>query len=189
MSNLFHRQITPSANRAHCQSLPEDPLHAFWLCKEVECVWHPCTWASQSVSSPPENFCDLLNYFLRFDDDFRKEIFVIAAWFLWNRSNALHFRQTAQPLANILSMAGHVLQEFLAAQDPKPPVSRPHPLIQWRPPDQNVYKSNFDAAVFKTGNSAGIGVIARDWRGEAIGALSLSIPLAQTVAEIGRAHV
>ena len=43
---------------------------------------------------------------------------------------------------------------------------------------------NFDATVFKLLNLAGIGVIVHDWRGEVIGALSMPIPLTQTVNEL-----
>ena len=43
---------------------------------------------------------------------------------------------------------------------------------------------NFDATVFKFLNLAGIGVIVHDWRGEVIGALSMPIPLTQTVNEL-----
>nr|POF23660.1 hypothetical protein CFP56_76966 [Quercus suber] len=52
------------------------------------------------------------------------------------------------------------------------------------PPDENKFKVNFDAAVFKSCNQAGIGVIVRDWRGEAIRALSTSVPAAQSVVEL-----
>ena len=55
---------------------------------------------------------------------------------------------------------------------------------QWQPPDENKFKVNFDAAVFKSCNQAGIGVIVRDWRGEAIGALSTSVLAAQSVVEL-----
>lgn len=43
---------------------------------------------------------------------------------------------------------------------------------------------NFDAAVFRDSNRVGIGVIACDCEGAALGALSSSIPLAQSVADV-----
>ena len=43
---------------------------------------------------------------------------------------------------------------------------------------------NFDAALFKHTNSAGIGVIVRDWRGVALGALSTPTLLSSTVADM-----
>ena len=49
-------------------------------------------------------------------------------------------------------------------------------------PEYPFFKANFDVAVFKTSSSAGIGVIIRDGMGEAIGALTMPIPLANSVA-------
>ena len=43
---------------------------------------------------------------------------------------------------------------------------------------------NFDAALFKHTNSAGIGVIMRDWRGVALGALSTPTLLPSSVADM-----
>ena len=81
-------------------------------------------------------------------------------------------------------MVGSLLQEFLTAQEfelapPLPPV-----LQQWRPPEADHFKLNFDAAVFNSLNLAGIGVIARDWRGAVIGVLPMPIPLTQSVNEV-----
>ena len=76
------------------------------------------------------------------------------------------------------------MQEFLEAQNSVPTVIRPPIQQLWRPPAQARYKVNFDAAVFKPSNSAGIGVIAHNWNGEAIGALSLPIPWFQSVADM-----
>nr|POE89697.1 hypothetical protein CFP56_38082 [Quercus suber] len=112
-----------------CNEGSEDVLHALWKCK-VEA------------------------------DDFQKEIFTVSAWYLWNRRNALHFGRTVQPIANISSMTSNLLQEFLAAQEeddllmPLPPTQH-----QWQPPEEDSFKVNYDAAVFKTLNSAGIGVV------------------------------
>lgn len=59
------------------------------------------------------------------------------------------------------------------------------PIVQqWRPPDSHCYKVNFDVAVFHELNRAGIGVIVRDCGGAALGAVSSSIPLAQSVANV-----
>ena len=46
------------------------------------------------------------------------------------------------------------------------------------------FKVNYDAAVFKTLNLAGIGVIICDWRGEATAALSMPVPLSMTIADL-----
>ena len=79
-------------------------------------------------------------------------------------------------------MAGTLLQDFLATQSEPPAIHDPIILQQWRPPENNSYKVNFDAATFGSTNSAGIGVIVRDCAGEVIGALSLPIPMPPSIA-------
>lgn len=78
-------------------------------------------------------------------------------------------------------MAGNLLQEYLAAQNDDLVLPCPTIMQQWRSPD-HIYKVNFDATIFSSSNSAGIGVISRDCNGEVIGALSMPILLAQLVA-------
>ena len=121
------------------------------------------------------------------NEDYRKEIFITVAWFLWNRRNASRVGKSTQPLHKITQLAGSFLQEFLDAQEPTNANPEP-PLIQqfqqWRPPDTNIFKANFDAAVFKSDNLAGLGVVIKDWCGEAIGALTTLVPLAQIVVQL-----
>ena len=88
MSNLFHWQITSSNKCELCQLCLEDPLHAFWSCKEVESAWSSFNYFHQSSSPQPLNFSDLLSQFLQVQEDYRKEVFTISAWFLWNRRSA-----------------------------------------------------------------------------------------------------
>ena len=81
-------------------------------------------------------------------------------------------------------MAGNLLLEYLAAQNEVPAPPGPAIMQQWQPPDHDIYKVNFDAATFSSSNSTSIGVIVRDCVGEAIGALSMTIPLPQLVADV-----
>ena len=121
------------------------------------------------------------------DDDYRKEIFITVAWLLWNRRNASRVGKSTQPLHKITQLARSFLKEFLNAQEPTKANPEP-PLIQQlqqrRPLDANFFKANFDVAVFKSENLAGLGMVIRDWCGEAIGALTTLVPLAQTVAQL-----
>ena len=69
------------------------------------------------------------------------------------------------------------LQEFIQAQTEEPAPPRLPLMQQWRPPNSQCYKVNFDAVVFCATSRVGIGIIARDSEGVALGALSSSIPL------------
>ncbi|XP_030957684.1 uncharacterized protein LOC115979763 [Quercus lobata] len=116
--------------------------------------------------------------------EFRAEIFVTSAWFLWNRRNAVHFGRPPLPVDSICSKAGNYLQEFLQAQIEEQIPVRPPPSQQWCPPDHHCLKINFDATVFRRLSKAGIGVIIRNNAGEVEGALSSSIPMAHSVADL-----
>nr|POF05590.1 putative protein phosphatase 2c 51 [Quercus suber] len=66
-------------------------------------------------------------------------------------------------------------------------LSRDHkvpPDLHWCPPEQFQYKANFDGAVFKSSNSAGLGAVICDNKGAVIGALSMHVPFPQSVAEV-----
>nr|POE62458.1 hypothetical protein CFP56_26389 [Quercus suber] len=116
--------------------------------------------------------------------NYGKGIFVISTWLIWNRRNASHFGRSSQPLESVNIRAGALLQEFIAVQDDDPSLPKPAVMHQWRPPEYGTYKVNFDAAIFKSSNTAGIGVIIRDWGGQAIGALSMSMSLANSVSNM-----
>ena len=89
---------------------------------------------------------------MQIKEDYRAEIFIIIAWMLWNRRNALRLNLQVQPLNRISSLAGSYLQEFLEVQDQTPTAAGPSLPQQWQSPDENKFKVNFDAAVFKSCN-------------------------------------
>ena len=52
---------------------------------------------------------------------------------------------------------------------------------RWSPPAENLYKANFDSALFEHLGFAGLGVVVRDDRGYVLVALSQKIALPQSV--------
>ena len=65
--------------------------------------------------------------------------------------------------------------EYLAILPPTPP-SRPHRRTRWKPPPVDMFKINFDGAVFAEENCSGVGVIVQDREGLVIAAMSEKIP-------------
>lgn len=104
------------------------------------------------------------------------------AWAVRNCRNALKFGHPTLGVDCLSSKAGALLQEYLSVQAIPATAPTDAAIHQWRPPKYPFFKANFDAAVFKTSSSAGIGVIIRDGMGEAIGALTMPIPLANSIA-------
>ena len=147
-----------------CKVDSEDALHALCFCSHIAPVWLPHQWFQSMISPPPLNFCDLLNKFMQVGDELRPEMFATIKWSLWNRRNAIHFGREALPMAKVSSTACALLHDFINSQIPEAPLSQLAVRHQWRPPEQGFVKVNFDAALFKHTNSAGLGVIVRDWR-------------------------
>lgn len=160
MTNLQHRCIITLDTCEACQTQPEDTLLALWSCPKLEEVWNSLSWAHQTVNAQTARFQDLLDSFMQFDEGYRKEIFIITAWILWNRRNASRLGLPVQPLNRICPIAGSLLQEFLDAQDLTPATQEPFPTQQWCPLEAHIFKANFDAAVLKSDNLAGLGVVS-----------------------------
>ena len=147
--NLHHRHVTDSDICDLCGESPEDTVHAIWTCKEVAGVWSSLEWFHQAAPVQPVNYRELLARFMPSSDDYKAEIFAIARWCVWNRRNAIHFNRAVRPVDNICREAGSLLQEFLQAREVELSPPLPQAIQRWRPPDPNIYKINFDAAVFR----------------------------------------
>ena len=132
-------------------------MHALWLCKDILSAWLSLEWFHQAVPVQPVCFSELLSRFMHYQDEYRAEIFVIIAWSIWNRRNALHFGRSALPMDRICSSAGNFLQEFLASQDTESALPSPSSVQHWYPLTSDVCKVNFDAAVFRFSNLASLG--------------------------------
>ncbi|KAL0013279.1 hypothetical protein SO802_000348 [Lithocarpus litseifolius] len=115
-------------------------------------------------------------------DDYRAEIFTFIVWLLWNRRNLLHLSKPVHPLQTLPSLAGGMLQDFTNVHEPTPVGTSS--TNRWCPPDPHCYKANFNNAIFKSSNTAGLGVVIRDSRGDILGAISVRVPLPQSVPEM-----
>ncbi|KAK9983282.1 hypothetical protein SO802_032807 [Lithocarpus litseifolius] len=85
---------------------------------------------------------------------------------------------------NVVDRASALLHEFRDVQ--KLPLRRsvPREVVKWSPPDDGLYKVNFDGAVFEDQACAGLGVVIRDSAGLVIGALSQKIRLPSSVVMV-----
>ena len=104
-------------------------------------------------------------------------------WTIWFRRNTIRVNPTGFPIDQVLQWAIDSLLEFRAAQPRKQPTP-PRPLAKWSPPVEEYYKVNFDGAVFRDEEKAGIGVIIRNSQGMVMASLSQKISLPQTVVEL-----
>ncbi|XP_075667600.1 uncharacterized protein LOC142637194 [Castanea sativa] len=99
--NLHRRHVMDSTTCDLCREHLEDTIHALWLCKDISCVWSSLEWFHQAILVQPANFRELLARFRPCQDEYKVEIFVIAAWCVWNRRNALHFNRVVSLVTSI----------------------------------------------------------------------------------------
>ena len=117
LDNLFYRQIVSFVCCNICNAHPEDILHVVWGCTKVANMWKELNWAHLSVSPYLREFTNLFSSFLQVREDYRVEIFSIAAWMLWTRRNSIRLGRLARPLIQIFPEAGKLLRDFLEAHD------------------------------------------------------------------------
>nr|XP_023900897.1 uncharacterized protein LOC112012746 [Quercus suber] len=110
-------------------------------------------------------------------------LLAFTAWAVWNRRNQLRLKQLACPLNQIYALSKDRTLEF---QNLHPAVGTPQHRnhIRWRPPDQGMYKVNYDGAIFSQQERAGVGVVIRNAEGAVMASLSQQIPLPTTVAQV-----
>ena len=93
----------------------------------------------------------------------------------------MRMKQSVWPLHEVGDRAkGRVLEFF----DANKPEARPRvhsPPTRWVPPENGLYKVNYDAAIFDSLGYAGLGVVIRDSTGQIIAALSQKIGLPHSV--------
>ena len=127
------------------------------------------------------SFMDLFEIMNKEGSTFRTAWFATIAWSLWQRRNRIRERQTTWPLVEIGRRAKAMVEEYFDAQKPKPMVTPRPARVHWSPPTENLYKVNFNAALFEHLGFAGLGVLIRDGRGNVLAALSQKIALPQSV--------
>ena len=90
---------------------------------------------------------------------------------VWYHRNKLRLGEASIPLGQIRRFARDYIRDFKNLTNlPSAPV-RTAPR-GWRPPANDIWKINFDGAMFGESDEAGIGMIIRDCRGEVKAALS-----------------
>ncbi|XP_050248495.1 uncharacterized protein LOC126695706 [Quercus robur] len=108
------------------------------------------------------------------------ELFMVTAWMIWSRRNKKHFNEQHQPPEKITEAAAALLVEFhgnsAGRSDRKLTQSQ-----RWVPPDEGMYKVNYDGTCFVDEEKAGIGVVVRNDRGQVMGSLAEKIEMPPTV--------
>ena len=171
-SALFRRTISTDSLYVRCHAHSEDSMHALWSCPKLDSVWSDMELWSFWVSVQFVTFKELLSWLIK--NNHQTELFAVMAWTIWNQQNRVHLNQLADSLHQIPNISKSWLVEYHARQVPTATlVQRTHcPRNHWKPPPSELFKINFDGAVFPHDKNSGIGVVIRDHQGLVIASCS-----------------
>jgi ribonuclease HI len=111
--------------------------------------------------------------------------FATIAWALWQRQNSFRVTHDRELPNIVFRRTTDFLQEYQEA-NARSLSSSTHPIIQvrWSPPPYDMFKINFDGAMFVKQNSAGIGIIIRNHHGTPVATVSKKIVEARAAKEV-----
>ena len=137
-------------------------MHAIWSCSCIKVFWDSdFEWVDRSSTA-----------FDSFSDVFSKNpqqttlvpLFAATAWSIWYHRNKFRLQDNPLPLHNIADFAKNYLGEFRSLDRLCPHYCR-FILRRWLPPTAGFVKTNYDGAMFRESDNAGIGVVIRDSEG------------------------
>ncbi|XP_075636776.1 uncharacterized protein LOC142609015 [Castanea sativa] len=162
----------------------EITTHALWECAVVQDIWAGSILKLQKGCSVFSDTLQLMEFLVDILTVEELELFWVQAWIIWNKRNCVvHGGQLKDPKC-LNKRVEDFIQEFQQAQA-QLTVSRIEQLSSklWQPPPHDVYKLNFDAAVFSRLERTGIGAIIRNDKGEVMVAMFAVGPSAENSEE------
>ena len=146
----------------------EDPLHALWLCPELDEVW-----SDQEVWSfrCEVGFISVKELLLWMVDKGKSlELLAFMAWNIWNQRNKARLNLQASPLHQVAAQSRTKLEQYRAdiqVSDVQRG-SNSSGENRWKAPPIGFVKVNFDAANSEVSRLSGVGVIIRDSSGDVL---------------------
>ncbi|XP_050241310.1 uncharacterized protein LOC126690232 [Quercus robur] len=115
------------------------------------------------------------------------ELLALVMWTIWHRRNRVRTSLKEFPLAQVAPTSIQALEVFQQANSNDATHFRdpPYSQVQWSPPAEGEIKVNFDGAQFRDMGKAGLGVVIRNSRGQALASLSeqASLPFSPDITE------
>jgi hypothetical protein len=159
-----------------CSLAVETVIHSLWSCPAAEDVWGDHFSCFKKCSSLQICFMHLLDYCFRNYDKEKVELLLVVARNIWLRRNSLLFEECFLPPRRIWEEFISFLEDYrLCIQGEENDARASSDVVPsipevWCPPPTNYFKINWDASVDSRRNYIGLGLVARDSRGECVGA-------------------
>ncbi|XP_050280798.1 uncharacterized protein LOC126721784 [Quercus robur] len=182
MSNLRKRGVSTDGLCPVCGLEDETILHALCSCNALKEVWRLWKDCQIDLGAKSLDFLDTALKVLAAGNLKDLEILFVVAWAIWHNRNLRVFESVCQGADQVWNYAVSLISDFKEAGKfcslgPKAGE------VSWRKPPNGVFKINTDGATGGVGTLSSIGVIVRDYRGQAAGALCRVLPGCFTVEE------
>ena len=183
--NLRQRHIINEDVCELCKHETESVFHALWGFAQLTQVWGSLSTFSFRQTRVFSSIQEVLMY----TDKQKKnpKLLALVMWTIWHHRNRVCTSLKEFPLAQVAPTTIQALEVFQQANSDDathfrdPPYSR----VQWSPPAEGEIKVNFDGAQFRDMGNAGLGVVIRNSRGQALASLSeqASLPFSPDITE------
>lgn len=180
--NLLKRNVSCNATCPFCLINEETVAHILWGCMRIKDVWRGLfgdKWKQAKVMIHNGASSLLIASDLIDLECLGANVFWTTAWMIWFSRNDFIMRGKVPDFSSIQAKVLAWLDEWNAAKDslsnrllPRPQISSPN---VWVPLASQVFKINFDGAIFPNLLLAGIGVVVRNSTGQVMAAMTQKI--------------
>ena len=182
--NLVARKVLSEEVCDHCHVATEDVHHALWECHELSALWESnALWLFRRTKKFL-NFFELVSHVL--EEKINSKLFATLVWMIWSYCNTLRTSTKPFPLSQVALSASQTLQTFaqalLVPRMQSGALPKQH--IRWNPPPSTSLKINFDGAVFRETDEAGLGVVVCDHQGKVMASMFEKIKLPSSSNEV-----
>ena len=179
--NLVCRHIITDHSCDRCSRGREDILHGVWSCTKLDVVWEAMNLWRFRAHSTFQSFSELMTWIIK--NDKSPELFAMFIWSIWTQRNQLRTQQPCCSMSHLAQTANDRFHEFKAVQPSALPSLRQRH-VTWSPPAPNIFKINYDGAIFADTNRSGIGVVIHNGDGLVIASLVQPLNQAFKAVEI-----
>lgn len=110
-------------------------------------------------------------------------LLALTGWAVWDRQNQIFLKEAACPLNQIHTLSKDRKYEFQLLH-PAVGIPQHKNHTGWKPPDQGLYKVNYDGAIFSQQEKSGVGIVIRNEEGAVMASISQQMPLPTTVTQV-----
>jgi ribonuclease HI len=176
--NLMRRGVVKEIMCPICLREEESIEHSIWTCLLAADVWCCGPISLQKSHGQGLCFAELLEMVINRCSRKEVELFAVMARRIWLRRNdVVHGGFLTHP-SRVIAEAVTALEDFHRVNGEQTSERRLIAVVEetrWQPPQGNMIKINWDAAIDNKNGVVGVGVIARDAQGCCVSAYSVTM--------------